>query len=127
MGRYQAKLEQKGALLGRVVDIGAELYAIAAACVYANGLGTPEAAELADLFCNQARRRADRLFHDLWANDDDAQYGVAQQILEGRHTWFESDVVDPAGEGPMIPEHEKSAEEKLKRFPRRKRAAEAVQ
>ena len=36
MGRYQAKLEQKGALLGRVVDIGAELYAISAACVYAN-------------------------------------------------------------------------------------------
>jgi alkylation response protein AidB-like acyl-CoA dehydrogenase len=114
MGRYQAKLEQKGALLGRVVDIGAELYAIAAACVYAHSLGTKEAAELADLFCNQARRRADQLFHDLWANDDDAQYAVAQQILEGRHTWFEDDVLDPAGEGPMIPEHEKPAKEKLK-------------
>jgi alkylation response protein AidB-like acyl-CoA dehydrogenase len=119
MGRYQAKLEQKGALLGRVVDIGAELYAISAACVYANTLATEDPQnkdavyELADLFCNQARRRADQLFHDLWANDDDAQYDVAQHILEGTHTWFESDVLDPAGDGPMIPEHEPTAKEKL--------------
>ena len=35
MGRYQARLEHKGHLLGRIVDIGAELYAIACACVYA--------------------------------------------------------------------------------------------
>src|SRR3712207_2475770 len=127
MGRYQARLEQKGALLGRVVDIGAELYAIAAACVYARSLGTEEAAELADLFCHQARRRADRLFHDLWANDDDAQYAVAQQILEGRHTWFEDDVLDPAGEGPMIPEHEPTAKEKLATETRQQRHAEAAQ
>ncbi|MEA2123352.1 MAG: hypothetical protein QOI80_134 [Solirubrobacteraceae bacterium] len=119
MGRYQARLEQKGALLGRVVDIGAELYAIAAACVYANTLASENAGEqdavyeLADLFCNQARRRADQLFHDLWANDDDAQYAVAQEILDGRHQWFEHDVLDPAGEGPMIPEHEPTAKEKL--------------
>ena len=32
------------------------------------------ARELADLFCAQARRRADALFHELWANDDDAGY-----------------------------------------------------
>jgi alkylation response protein AidB-like acyl-CoA dehydrogenase len=119
MGRYQARLEQKGALLGRVVDIGAELYAISAACVYASTLATerPEDSdsvyELADLFCNQARRRADRLFHDLWANDDDAQYETAQQLLAGRYEWFEADVLDPAGDGPMIPQHEPTAKEKL--------------
>ena len=78
MGRYQAKLEQKGALLGRIVDIGAELCAIACACAYASTLGREHPAhrdaiyELADLFCRQARRRADTLFHRLWANDDDA-------------------------------------------------------
>src|SRR3954469_15790563 len=38
MGRHQARLERKGALLGRIVDIGAELYAIACACVYADTL-----------------------------------------------------------------------------------------
>ncbi|MDQ6729408.1 MAG: acyl-CoA dehydrogenase family protein [Actinomycetota bacterium] len=115
MGRYQAKLEQKGELLGRIVDIGAELYAISCACVYASTLGTQDPAnreavfELADLFCGQARRRADALFHALWANDDAEQYDVAQAVLEGRYTFFEHDVLDPAGSGPMIPKHEAPA------------------
>jgi hypothetical protein len=115
MGRYQAKLEQKGALLGRIVDIGAELFAIASACTYASTLGQDDPThkdatyELADLFCMQARDRIDRLFHELWSNNDDAQYKTAQSVLEGRYEFFESDVVDPAGEGPMIPEQEPAA------------------
>jgi hypothetical protein len=110
MGRYQAKLEQKGALLGRIVDIGAEHFAIAAACTYASTLGQSDPAhkdavyELADLFCTQARRRAERLFAQLFDNDDDSQYGLAQQLLQGRYEFFERDVVDPAGSGPMIPD-----------------------
>ncbi|SFT89157.1 hypothetical protein SAMN05660657_03743 [Geodermatophilus amargosae] len=109
MGRYQARLERKGRLLGRIVDIGAELYAMACACVHADTLAREhperrqEAVELADLFCGQARRRADRLFTELWANDDEAQYGVAQRVLAGRYAWFEHDVLDPAGDGPMMP------------------------
>src|SRR3954453_21848840 len=77
MGRDQAKLERKGALLGRIVDIGAELYAIACACVYAQPLAgdhperRTEICELASLFCAQGRRRADALFPRLWNNDDD--------------------------------------------------------
>jgi hypothetical protein len=80
MGRYQASLEQRGHLLGRIVDIGAELYAISCACVYASSLGrrdpgsSDEAFELADLFCKQARRRSDVLFSELWSNDDTSRY-----------------------------------------------------
>ncbi len=96
MGRYQASLEQKGHLLGRVVDIGAELYAISAAITYATTLDTDEARELADLFAHQAHRRADKLFHELWANDDADNYTAAQKVLDGRYTWFEADVLDPA-------------------------------
>jgi len=119
MGRYQARLEQKGHLLGRMVDIGAELYAIACTCVYADTLGREqpdrrqEATELADLFCGQARRRADRLFVELWANDDHAQYEAAQQVLSGRYAWFEEDVLDPAGDGPMMPTHAPPAAEQF--------------
>ena len=61
---------------------------------------TPERAdsarELADLFCAQARRRADGLFHDLWANDDDAGYKTAMNLLDGRYTWLEEGVSDPS-------------------------------
>ena len=96
MGRYQASLEHKGHLLGRIVDIGAELYAIACACVYAKSIGRDEAFELAGLFSCQARRRAERLFDELFDNDDKPQYAAAQQVLEGRYSWFEADMLDPA-------------------------------
>jgi alkylation response protein AidB-like acyl-CoA dehydrogenase len=102
MGRYQAKLEQRQTLLGRIVDIGAELFAISAAVVYANTVATEQPAradsarELADLFCRQARRRADRLFHELWANDDSEGYATAQAVLDGRHEWIEEGVPDPS-------------------------------
>ena len=123
MGRYQAKLEHKGALLGRIVDIGAELYAIACACTYASTLAGDDPDnreaiyELAGMFCTQARRRADGLFHDLWSNDDDARYTFAQSVLEGRYAFFEHDLLDPAGSGPMIPEHQPTVAERLERQP----------
>jgi len=134
MGRYQAKLEHKGHLLGRIVDTGAELYAIACACVYAQTLAREDATrrdgafELADLFARQARRRADALFHELWANDDASQYKAAQQVLEGRYAWFDEDVMDPSGEGAMIPEHPTPAKDRLPRAGEPVQAqAEAVQ
>src|SRR3954464_1927400 len=102
MGRHQAKLEQRQELLGRVVDIGAELFAIASAAVYARTLGTDEASELADVFCKQARRRTDALFSALWSNDDTDNYALAMRVLDGSHTWLEEGVEDPSGDGPMI-------------------------
>jgi len=108
MGRYQAGLEKKQTVLGRIVDIGAELFAIASAVVYANTIKIeqPERAEqafeLADLFAKQARRRVDELFSAVFANDDDAAYKMAQKVLEGRYTWLEEGIADPSGAGPMI-------------------------
>ena len=104
------ELEHKQAFLGRIVDIGAELFAIAATCTYAQTLARerPERAEaafeLADLFCRQARRRTDRLFDALWHNDDSDRYAAAQKLLHGRYDWFTADVLDPAGDGPMLPD-----------------------
>lgn len=108
MTRYQAKMERKQAFLGRIVDIGAELYAIASACVYAQTIQeerpeiAEQARELADLFCRQARRRAEVLFDELWANDDDLNTKRAFGVLDGRYTWVEEGIVDPSGDGPMI-------------------------
>jgi alkylation response protein AidB-like acyl-CoA dehydrogenase len=110
MGRWQAALEKRQSFLGRIVDIGAELFAIASAVVYAETLAkehperADEARELADLFCLQARRRTDALFTALWANDDDENYSSAQKVLEGRYQWMEDGIVDPSGSGPIIAE-----------------------
>ncbi len=109
MARWQARLEQKQSFLARIVDIGAELYAISATVVYADRLGhehperKKESIELAELFCAMAKRRADTLFNELWANDDDARYSAAQKVLDGRYRWLEEGILDPAGDGPMIP------------------------
>jgi hypothetical protein len=108
MGRYQAGLERKQAVLGRIVDIGAELFAIASAVVYANTIKgeQPERAEsafeLADVFAKQARRRVDALFTAIWQNDDDDTYKAAQNVLDGRYKWLEEGVSDPSGDGPMV-------------------------
>ena len=109
MGRWQAKLEQKQSFLGRIVDIGAELFAISSAVCYADTIGREqperktEAVELAELFSQQAKRRAETLFHDLWSNDDDANYAAGQRVLAGRYSWQEDGIADPSGDGPMIP------------------------
>jgi alkylation response protein AidB-like acyl-CoA dehydrogenase len=108
IGRHQAGLEKKQALLGRIVDIGAELFAMASTVVYANTIRSehPDRAEsafeLADLFCTQSQRRIGQLFHDLRANDDDHNYRAAQSVLKGRYEWLEEGMLDPSGEGPAV-------------------------
>src|SRR3954466_15113929 len=65
MVRLGPKLERRQLVLFRAVDIGAELFAMAAACVKARMLATQghdQATALADLFCRAARVRIDQLF-----------------------------------------------------------------
>jgi alkylation response protein AidB-like acyl-CoA dehydrogenase len=108
IGRYQAKLERKQSVLARIVDIGAELFAISSAVIYAQTLQAErpdraaEAVQLADLFCRQARRRADALFAELFDNDDDAAYALAQDVLSGSFTWDEEGILDLSGDGPAV-------------------------
>ena len=74
MSRWQGRLEHKQRFLGRIVDIGAELFAMTAACVRAQrDRADGTAIELADAFCRQARVRADQLFDQLWHNSDDVR------------------------------------------------------
>ena len=109
MALWRGETEEHGAFLGRIVDIGAELYAICAAVVYASTMAAeqPEHAaatqQLADVFCDQSRQRVERLFHSLWHNTDSATYALAQDVLSGRHDRLEQGVIDPSGEGPMVP------------------------
>ncbi|MFI1015706.1 acyl-CoA dehydrogenase family protein [Streptomyces sp. NPDC020965] len=107
MARWQGRLETKQAFLGRIVDIGAELFAMSAACVRAELLRTGggpgrEAYQLADAFCRQSRIRVEELFDRLWSNTDDVDGRVVEGVLSGRYGWLEEGIVDPSGEGPWI-------------------------
>jgi len=81
----------------RAVDVGADLFAMTAACVRARMLesrGQGEAVDLADVFCCEARQRVQRNFKALFGKDDPALYRLAQDVLKGRHTWFETGIMD---------------------------------
>jgi hypothetical protein len=102
MSRWQGRLERKQGFLGRIVDIGAELYAMSAVCVRARAErdARPEGVELADLFCRQARLRAEALFDALWDNTDSLDVVAARRVLDGRYTFLEEGVVTgPADRG----------------------------
>ena len=103
MIRFGPKLEKRQAVLGRLVEIGAELLAITAACARAQALtqrsgagSAPEgrsAVELADIFSRHARRRVEDRFAAVFDNDDVATYGLAQEVLRGEHDWLEEGIV----------------------------------
>ncbi|MFF1689369.1 MULTISPECIES: acyl-CoA dehydrogenase family protein [unclassified Streptomyces] len=107
MSRWQGKMETKQGFLGRIVDIGAELFAMSAACVRAehlrgSGEHGREAYQLADAFCSQSRVRVDELFGRLWHNTDEMDRKVTKGVLGGSYTWLEEGVIDPSGDGAWI-------------------------
>ncbi|MFB4312133.1 acyl-CoA dehydrogenase family protein [Actinomadura sp. GTD37] len=112
-GRWQGGLERRQGFLGRMVDIGAELYAMSAVCVRAHadasadgGLGGAapgkSALLLADAFCGQARVRVEELFDGLWRNTDAVDVKLARAVLAGDFAWVEEGVLDPSIPGPWI-------------------------
>ncbi|MGW1803462.1 acyl-CoA dehydrogenase family protein [Streptomyces sp. NPDC002078] len=107
MSRWQGRMETKQGFLGRIVDIGAELFAMSASCVRAELLRSRgehgrEAYQLADAFCRQSRIRVEELFDRLWTNTDALDRKVVKSVLAGSYTWLEEGVVDPSGDGPWI-------------------------
>jgi alkylation response protein AidB-like acyl-CoA dehydrogenase len=100
MLRYGPKLEYRQAVLFRLVDVGAELFAMAATCARAEALRArdpaagPRAVALAQLFCRQARGRIDAKFRELRRNTDVQAYDLAQDVLKGEHRWLEEGMVD---------------------------------
>ena len=109
MGRWQAKMEYKQVFLGRIVDIGAELFAMAASCSRAEMIRQedPErgkaAYELAEAFCIQSRLRIEEAFGRLWNNSDSVDRPLSDRVLDGRYSWLETGVIDASeGTGPWI-------------------------
>jgi alkylation response protein AidB-like acyl-CoA dehydrogenase len=90
MLRHGPKLERQQLLLGRFVDIGAELFAMTATCLRAEQMMASEpdhgqgsnVLELADYFCRAARLRIEEKFRGVRHNTDGASYRLAQRVLE---------------------------------------------
>ncbi|HEY6784100.1 MAG TPA: acyl-CoA dehydrogenase family protein, partial [Gemmatimonadales bacterium] len=95
MIRFGPKLEQRQSVLFRLVDVGAELFAMSAACARVQMLKKRDQASgaraerLADLFCRQARERIRVKFQEMWNSADVPTYRTAQDVLKGEHLWLE--------------------------------------
>jgi alkylation response protein AidB-like acyl-CoA dehydrogenase len=116
MVRFGPALEKRQAVLGRLVDVGADLFVMAAVVSRARRLTESgkdaSALDVADLHCRRARRRIAERFRALLANDDRATHMVAKRFLEGELTWLEQGIVGldayrnppaPATEAPVLP------------------------
>jgi alkylation response protein AidB-like acyl-CoA dehydrogenase len=96
MVRLGPKLERRQMVLFRAVDIGAELFAMAASCARAEMVrrrGDANAVDLADLFCREARLRIARHFDNLFGKNDGALYRTAMGVLRGEYTWLEEGII----------------------------------
>ncbi len=98
MAIHQEGLEKRQQLLARFVNIGTDLFAMAASCSRAAHLlgQTPSdrgPEELADLFCKEATLRIKREFHAQRENDDKMIYKIGRKMLEGKYQWLETGIV----------------------------------
>ncbi|HRQ88642.1 MAG TPA: DNA polymerase II, partial [Bacteroidia bacterium] len=90
MLRHGPKLEKKQVLLGRFVEIGAELFALTAAMAYAGQLVESGRGDREDLvatvrhFAKLVRGKVEGLFREVRRNADAEGYRIAKGMLEGR-------------------------------------------
>ncbi len=91
MARHGVKLEYEQITLQRFVDIGTDLFAMAAVLSRADGRlatsGDPALEDLTDLFCRTARARIAANLAAVHRHHD-RQYGkVADALMDGKYRW----------------------------------------
>ena len=99
MARHQQKLERKQILLGHLMDIGTELFVMAATCAYARSLAEHDAdasnaMQIADVFCEQSSCRIEEHFRALKCKSVKASNKLAGDVLKGDFTWMEEGIIE---------------------------------
>lgn len=98
MVKFGPKLEKRQVLLGRIADIGADLFALSAACVHAQkllneGESADKVLTLVDDFRAQALLRVRQNFDGIAHNADQHGYDLTQQVVAGEHAWLERGIL----------------------------------
>jgi len=98
MGKYQQKLERKQMILGRLMEIGTELFVMSATCSYAimkhkenPSDNTP--IDLADYFCRMSKRRVLDHFKSLTDNEDRVANKLAKKVMDDELKWLEEGII----------------------------------
>ena len=98
MARYREKLEARQLILGRLMEIGTQLFAISATVSYAATMHKKDpkntsVIQLADYFAVAAERQVEELFDALSDNDDKLANAVAKQVIGGEMKWLEDGIM----------------------------------
>ncbi len=97
MAKYQQKLERKQNLLGRLIDVGTDLFVMTATCSYAiqqtKERNNNSPIDLADHFCRVARRRVEENFKALKDNDDRSQNHLGKRVIDNDYRWLEKGIM----------------------------------
>jgi len=87
MLKHRDKLDREHVLLGRLVDIGTELFTMSTTCARAQydyeKTKSEDALELAHVYCQHSRVILKSKFSELGHRGDKTAYGLAQKILDG--------------------------------------------
>ncbi len=102
MALHGPALERRQLLLGRMVDIGSDLFAMSAACARAQAMGGLPAGSLSPIdlalhLCGTAGVRVRQRFTELWDNADRQGAAIAREVLDGKAQWIEE------GKLPLAP------------------------
>ena len=97
MAKYQKKLEHKQMILGRLMDIGTDLFVMGATCAYAISEAKKQnnnsPIDLANYFCELAERRIRNNFAELTENDDKHTNSIAKRIVDKEFKWLENGII----------------------------------
>ena len=99
MVRYGPGLESRQILLRRLVDIGADIFVIAACCSRAQHLaGRGRCADnvlaMADYACREAALRIRNHHREIRENNDRQGCDLAGSILDGEYGWIEDGIIE---------------------------------
>jgi hypothetical protein len=116
MARHQQKLEKEQLLLANFVDIGTDLFVMAATLAHAERLlhehpQDQSVQALAHLFCSNARMRIETNFNESKKNHYRLFSEVADKVLDDEYAWMVHGIYTgypPVGEYsfPLVPETE---------------------
>lgn len=99
MMRHGMGLERRQLLIGRFVDVATELFALSAACSFAQhkiatGTQRDQVVPLLTYLRRDAARRIDLSFRAVGRNNDESSHALADQVLDGRFEWLEGGTSD---------------------------------
>ena len=89
MVRHGPALDKQQLLLGRLAEIGAELFVIASSASRAQAIDSQETYDLADCVFENAKLRISQKFKDLNNNNDKKNYSLARKVLESDYKFLE--------------------------------------